>query len=243
MMNCLECRRELLIDPRNDIVDLIAHVNICPACSKEREKLLALEDALESSMKVNVPEGLANRVLEISRDEHYINKSGSSPFGGHVWQMAAGLFLAIGLVVYLGLNQYYPIRNAHALEVAVLNHIADERHQLHGSNEINQDTYGNIMTAISTQTTGDIGKVNFASKCQIRKNAGAHLITSGNKGPVTVLVMPGEHIDRNVKISSSRFDGTIYSTVYGSLAVVGEKGEQILPIADRMLQHIVPANS
>lgn len=242
-MNCLECRRELLIDPRNDTVDLIAHVNICPACSKEREKLLALEDALESSMKVNVPEGLANRVLEISRDEHYTNKSGSSPFGGHVWQMAAGLFLAIGLVVYLGLNQYYPIRNAHALEVAVLNHIADERHQLHGSNEINQDTYGNIMTAISTQTTGDIGKVNFASKCQIRKNAGAHLITSGNKGPVTVLVMPGEHIDRNVKISSSRFDGTIYSTVYGSLAVVGEKGEQILPIADRMLQHIVPANS
>ena len=242
-MNCLECRRELLIDPRNDTADLIAHVNICPACSKEREKLLALEDALESSMKVNVPEGLANRVLEISRDEHYTNKSGSSPFGGHVWQMAAGLFLAIGLVVYLGLNQYYPIRNAHALEVAVLNHIADERHQLHGSNEINQDTYSNIMTAISTQTTGDIGKVNFASKCQIRKNAGAHLITSGNKGPVTVLVMPGEHIDRNVKISSSRFDGTIYSTVYGSLAVVGEKGEQILPIADRMLQHIVPANS
>ena len=133
-MNCLECRRELLIDPRNDTVDLIAHVNICPACSKEREKLLALEDALESSMKVNIPEGLANRVLEISRDEHYTNKSSSSPFGGHVWQMAAGLFLAIGLVVYLGLNQYYPIRNAHALEVAVLNHIADERHQLHGSN-------------------------------------------------------------------------------------------------------------
>ena len=242
-MNCLECRRELMIDPRNETVDLITHVNICPACSKEREKLLALEHALESSLNVNVPAGLESRVLEISRDENFTVKSSSSPFGGHVWQMAAGLFLAIGLVVYLGFNQHYPINNAHALEVAVLNHIADERHQLHGSNEINQDTYGNIMTAISTQTTGDIGQVNFASKCQIRKNAGAHLITSGEKGPVTVLVMPGEHIDKNVKISSSRFDGTIYSTVYGSLAVVGEKGEHILPIADRMLQHIVPANS
>ena len=242
-MNCLECRRELMIDPRNETVDLVTHVNICPACSKEREKLLALEDALESSLNVNVPAGLESRVLESIRDENYTNKSRSGPFGGHVWQMAACLFLAIGLVVYLGLNQYNPIRNAHALEVAVLNHITDESHQLHGSNDINQDAYGNIMTAINTQTTGDIGKVNFASKCQIRKNAGAHLITSGEKGPVTVLVMPGEHIDSNVKISSSRFDGTIYSTVYGSLAVVGEKGEHILPIADRMLQHIVPANS
>ena len=110
-MNCLECRRELLIDPRNDTVDLIAHVNICPACSKEREKLLALEDALESSMKVNVPEGLANRVLEISRDEN--NKSRSGSFGGHVWQMAAGLFLALGLVVQAGVIQ----RRQHLVQV------------------------------------------------------------------------------------------------------------------------------
>ena len=157
-MNCLECRRELMIDPRNKIVGLITHISICLACSKVREKLLALEDALESSLNVNVTAGLESRVLEISRDENFTVKSSSSPFGGHVWQMAAGLFLAIGLVVYLGINQHYPIKNAHALEVTVLNHIVDERHELHGSNEINQDTYGNIMTAISTQTTGDIGK-------------------------------------------------------------------------------------
>lgn len=143
-MNCLECRRELMIDPRNETVDLVTHVNICPVCSKEREKLLALEDALESCLNVNVPAGLENRVLEISGDENNTNKPGIGSFGGHVWQMAAGLFLAIGLVVYLGINQYYPIGNAHALEVAVLNHIVDERHQLHGSNEINQDTYGKV---------------------------------------------------------------------------------------------------
>ena len=83
-MNCLECRRELSIDPRNDTVDLITHVNICPACSKEREKLLAFEDALESSLNVNVPAGLENRVLEISRDENNTSQSRSGSSGGRV---------------------------------------------------------------------------------------------------------------------------------------------------------------
>jgi len=246
MMNCLECRRELLIDPRNETVDLISHINSCRQCSQEREKLLTLENTLESSFNFEVPEGLEDRVLEISQDENKpgkIRSERSGPFGGRIWQMAASIILGVGLVVYLGLNQFSPVNNAYALEAAVINHITDEIHQLHGSHDVSEKKFGNIMTAINTRTRDDIGKLNYASKCQIRKNAGAHLITNGESGPVTILVMPGEHIDKDINITSSRFDGAIYSTDYGSLAVVGEKGEQISPIAEKMLQNIVPASS
>lgn len=80
----------------------------------------------------------------------------------------------------------------------------------------------------------------YAEKMPDPQNVGAHLITNGESGPVTVLVMPGEHIDKNINITSSRFSGAIYSTAYGSLAVVGEKGEKISPIANKMLQNIRP---
>ena len=246
MMNCLECRRELLIDPRNETVDLLTHINSCQQCSQEREKLLALENALESSFSFDVPEGLEDRVLEISQNENKPGKTRrerSGPLGGHIWQMAASVILAIGLVVYLGLNQFSPVNNAYALEVAVINHITDEIQELHGNHDVSEKNLGTIMTAINTKTRDDIGKINYASKCQIRKNAGAHLIANGESGPVTVLVMPGEHIDKDINITSNRFDGAIYSTDYGSLAVVGEKGEQISPIAERMLQSIAPASS
>jgi hypothetical protein len=242
-MNCLECRRELLVDPRNDSVDLISHIDNCEACSRERGKLLALENNLESCLDYAVPAGLEDRLLEISRDVSSSSRSGSSPSSGRVWQMAASLVLGIGLVVYLGLNQLNPLSNAYALEMTVMNHINDEVHKLHVSNEVSEQTLDNIMTAIKTRASGDIGNVNSASKCHIRKQAGAHLIVNGKKGPVTVLVMPGEHIDKDVSISSKRFDGAIYPTDYGSLAVVGEKGEQIPPIAEKMLQNIVPASS
>jgi len=242
-MNCLECRRELLIDPRNETVDLISHINSCQPCSHEREQLLALENALESSLDFAIPEGLEDRVIAISRDESKTNKTRSGPFGRRVWQMAASIILGIGLVVYLGLNQYSPLSNAYALENTVINHITDELNQLHGSHDISQKKLGNIMLSINTQAKDNIGKINYASNCQIRKNAGAHLIVNGESGPVTVLVMPGEHIDKDINIRSSRFDGAIYSTVYGSLAVVGEKGEHIPPIAEKMLQNIVPAGS
>ncbi|MFW2439606.1 MAG: DUF3379 family protein [Arenicellales bacterium] len=99
------------------------------------------------------------------------------------------------------------------------------------------------MSTIDTQAKDNIGKLNYANNCQIRKNTGAHLIVNGENGPVTVLVMPGEHIDEDINITPRRFDVAIYSTVYGSLAVVGEKGEQIPPIAEKMLLNIVPASS
>jgi len=241
-MNCLECRRELLIDPRNETAGLISHINNCQPCSHEREQLLALENTLESSFNIDVPEGLEDRVLEYSHDEKKSGKVQSGPFAGRVWQMAASIILGIGLLVYLGLNQFSPLSNAYALEATVINHITDELQYLHGSNDISEKKLGNIMTAINTRAMSDIGKLNYASKCQIRKNAGAHLITKGKSGPVTVLVMPGEHIDKEIKITSSRFDGAIYSTAYGSLAIVGEKGEYIPPIAEKMLQNIVPAS-
>lgn len=242
-MNCLDCRRELLIDPRNESADLITHIKHCKPCRHEREQLLALENTLESSLDYSVPEGLEDRILEISRDENQTGKARSGPFGGHVWQMAAGVMLGIGLAVYLGLNQYYPLNNASALEVTVLNHITDELNHLHETHDISQQQLGSVMTAINTHATEDIGKLNYAGKCQIRKNAGAHLIVNGEKGPVTVLVMPGEHIGKNMNIESARFDGTIYPTAYGSLAVVGEKGEHIPTIAERMLESILPASS
>lgn len=244
-MNCLECRRELLIDPRNDAADLITHVSSCKPCSQEREQLLSLESALESSFQYDVPAGLADRVLEINHDESKSTTARSDhyggPFGGHIWQIAAGIFLVIGLVVYLGISQSYPLNNAYALEAAVINHVTDELHQLHGSDEVSGKKLNDVMAAVNTKAIDDIGNINYARKCQIRKNTGAHLITHGKSGPVTVLVMPGEHIEKDINITSSRFNGGIYSTAYGSLAVVGEKGEKISPIANKMLQSIRPA--
>lgn len=242
-MNCLDCRRELLIDPRIESAELISHINHCKSCRHERNKLLVLENKLEDSLNYPVPEGLEDRILEISRDEITTEKNRSGPFGGHVWQMAAGVMLGIGLAVYLGINQYYPLNNADALEATVLNHITDELNHLHETHDISQQQLGNIMTAINIRVTEDIGKLNYAGKCQIRKNEGAHLIVNGENGPVTVLVMPGEHVEKNLEVTSARFDGRIYPTDYGSIAVVGEKGEHIPSVAKKILDSVLPASS
>ncbi len=246
MMDCLECRRELLIDPRTETIDLLSHITKCKPCKQEREKLLSLEDALEKSLHFEIPIGLADRVLDIGQNEDILDTSNNGSrgaFSGRVWQMAASIILGVGLMVYLGLNQFSPVSNVYALETAVINHITDELPQLHEKHEVSNARLTNIMTAINTETTNNIGQLNSASKCQIRKNSGAHLILNGENGPVTVLVMPGEHIDKDLQITSSRFKGTIYPTPYGSIAVVGEKGEQISPIAEKMLRNITAANS
>ena len=242
-MNCLDCRRELLVDPRSDSPDLTRHISHCKSCRQEQQRLLALDDALDAALAYPVPDGLADRIIDISRDEINTGRNRKKPFSNRVWQIAAGAMLGIGLATYLGLHQDNPLNTADALETTVLNHITDEINHLYETHDISAEKLDNIMTAINTQAGDGIGKLNYAGKCQIRKNTGAHLIVNGDRGPVTVLVMPGEHIEKNMGIKSDRFDGMIYPTGYGSIAVVGEKHEHIPVIAERMLANISPASS
>ena len=242
-MNCLDCRRELLVDPRSESAELTTHIKHCNTCRQEQQRLLDLDDALDKALAYPVPGGLADRIIDTTRDEADNQSASKQVRSGRIWQMAAGIMLGIGLAMYLGLHHYNPLNTAGALDTTVLNHITDEINHLYETHDISNEKLDTIMTAINTRASDGIGKLNYAGKCQIRKNVGAHLIVNGEKGPVTVLVMPGEHIDGNMDVKSERFDGMIYPTGYGSIAVVGEKDEQIPVIAERMLSSITPANS
>ena len=64
-------------------------------------------------------------------------------------------------------------------------------------------------------------------------------VVPGRQGPVTVLIMPGEHRMKREQVSSFRFSGVIVPTDYGSMAVVGERLESVEHIVDKMKQAIV----
>ena len=66
-----------------------------------------------------------------------------------------------------------------------------------------------------------------------------HMVVPGQQGPITVLIMPGEYLMQAQQVRSPRFFGVIVPTVYGSMAVVGEKLEPVEEVVEKMQRAII----
>jgi len=116
----------------------------------------------------------------------------------------------------------------------VLNHIDDEAHHLREAGPVAGQRVKFVFARFGARLNGDIGQVNFAAECLMRKRNGVHLVLPGVQGPVTAFFMPGEHTERVLPVSSERFAGHVVPTAWGSIAVVGEHGEPLEGLAQKL---------
>ncbi|MGB5468264.1 MAG: DUF3379 family protein, partial [Sedimenticolaceae bacterium] len=92
-----------------------------------------------------------------------------------------------------------------------------------------------VFERFGAEVAGDIGPVNFAAECLMRKRNGVHLVVPGKMGAITVFFMPGEMTTEVVEVKSERFNGQILPTPWGSIAVVGETGEALDGLGERLV--------
>ena len=62
-MNCVEFRRQLLLDPQVDDVQFRQHASDCMRCAEAQQRALGFESALHSALAVPVPAQLAEAIL------------------------------------------------------------------------------------------------------------------------------------------------------------------------------------
>jgi hypothetical protein len=78
-------------------------------------------------------------------------------------------------------------------------------------------------------------KVTYVKLCPFRGEMVAHFALSGKNGPVTVLLLPNEQVSEPMVVDEEGFQGTIAPlSIGGSIAVVGEPGEDIQDIQTRV---------
>ena len=236
MMNCLEFRRLLLIEPCSSDDDFIAHRASCVECNHEAGRSAQLEKQLHTALSVDPPEGLRERILLAHALGHNKPRRINLP----PWlTIAASLLLVIGLVGGLGYHWVDTLFGASDLEVAVLNHVNDELDHLHEDHNLQTADLEVLLAPFGARLKNALGRVNYAGRCNIRKHSGIHLVVPGQQGPITILLMPDEHVDHQQAIRSSRFNGVIVPTPYGSMAVIGEKGEVLDSVVDTVAEKII----
>ena len=190
---------------------------------------------LSNALRIEVPDELASRVKlqQVIGDEQRTRIQRVK-----MYAMAATLVLSIGLSAMLGFTLHQQTGRNEILSHAVIQHINSELYHLTEQRDVQLASLNKILLPLGAHVEQGFGPVNYAGRCLINDKPGAHLVLPGEIGPVTVLVLAGDALEKQLVIDDPRFQGIVLPTTAGSLAVVGEKGEYLESISLRLQAHL-----
>ena len=82
------------------------------------------------------------------------------------------------------------------------------------------------------------GLISYAQTCVINGREVPHLVLQGERGPVTILLMPDESVEGATALEGEQVDGVILPVGDGSIAIIGERDERIDEIQQRILKSV-----
>jgi len=228
-MNCLEFRRLLLQDPFADDPAMHEHEQACGQCNHYAKEQRAQEARMRDMFdQITPPPELAENIqLAVRLDQRGQSRR-------QVWfAAAASVLLIVGATITSLVTESWERGNM-ALAQSVLNHVNDEAHHLREAGPVDNTRVRFVFARFGAELVGDVGQINFAAECLMRKRNGVHLVLPGKQGPVTAFFMPGEMTEKAIPVESERFQGLISPTPWGSVAVVGEHGENLQGLAEQL---------
>lgn len=218
-MNCFEFHRRFAADPADRDPEILRHRTNCPPCSAFAQRVLRLEHSLHDAISVEPPRELCARIL--LRQACAERKSARAR---RAWwlALAASVVLVVGLI-----GGRRTLQQDDSLTHAVLAHVAAEPLALHTSAPLDVTRVNEMTYALKTRVDDTLGPISFARICRTGGSDSVHLVTRGDKGPITILVMPNESVKERVTLHDERYDGVIVPRDGGSIAIVGERGESL----------------
>lgn len=234
-MNCLEFRRQLLTEPGAVDPSLVAHEHDCEQCGLFAQNEARLERSLKEALSIDVPKGLAERIKMRQGIVEEVHRKHVRPWK---YALAASLLLVTVIVVFIGYQTQRLSETEALLQQAVFDHIRGELQSLVAQQDIELEQLNLLLKPLGGRASSKIGKVNYASRCEINEHLGVHFIVDGRSGPVTVIFISNEQVKRDSRIKNARFDGMLIPAGKGSLAIVGERGEVLNELTERLKNNI-----
>ncbi len=235
-MNCLEFRRIRLSDPYTNSPELNSHKSECETCRKFDEDNLQFDKNLYQALKVNVPDGLAAKVLlnQALQPETRMPPRWS-------WMSIAASFLLAGIFIL------YQVSIPASIDAALVEHIKEEQHIVFARSTLLEDAQiKQVLNSINLNMDGSFGKVTFAANCLIDGEMVGHFVVEQGDASYTLFVVPGENGGELVEFESDDWHGIISPHRSGSsLAVIsnnpaGGDKEAMLSIVTRVAMAMEP---
>ncbi len=236
-MNEIEFRRRAMSNPNHiDEKDLSLTLAQEQFLAESRE----LDERLRCALEVDIPKGIEDRVLlrhsfktDDGKDGQEVVCLPSQKYRAvQRWAMAASFFAVV-------LTSWWLIPVNPALGPAVLVHVNEELHHLHEQQPNAGKKLEPLLASLGGRWNEDVLPVRYAGACRIHGKYGLHLVTEGELGPVTVLILPGEGVAATEYFQGSRFDGKVVRSGAGGMALIGDKDEDLERIEQRLGEALI----
>lgn len=231
-MDDLEFRRRLLSDPNDNSSDILSDIHTNQHSKKYADSLLDLNEQLEQALRVDVPDDLADKIIfNHSPNKPQINLS------RQMFALAASVIFTFGLIIGQVNWGNVVVQPAHAsLDRMALHHIKEEEPFLEGINEANaEQEMRSKLGVYSYHLTNDFPyHIFYLNHCGFSDEHHAlHMIFQGKKGRVTAFIS-NIKAPKKQQFTQSDMHGEITPLTQGSLILVGETGEDIKALSERI---------
>ncbi|WP_299014949.1 DUF3379 domain-containing protein [uncultured Photobacterium sp.] len=229
-MDDLEFRRRILADPNDNSQEMNEARNASVTNRKLADELLQLDAKLEKVLKIDAPDDLADRILfhQSGQPEHNRNRTRF-----HL-AIAASVAFVFGLLIgqFNYLNN--PINATSEVAQVALEHVYTEASFINNIDEsVTLQQVNAKLTPFGSEINDLPGHVYYVNHCGFGDKNALHMVMATDSGKVTVFIVP-EQSPNMSSFSDNKMQGVVMPIQNASLIVVGNKGQNITPIAKRL---------
>lgn len=186
-MDCSEFRRQLLIDPRAPGLADAAQQRVCEDAPARLAEALALEQRIDAALAVPLPQGLAERVIAALPSEPV-----QSPARWWPLALAASLLLS----ALIGWSWLRAPAGGHGLIADSVEHLSHEPYALTRTDEVPAALVERMFAESGIRLAANPSGLTYLNRCPLGERMSVHMVMAGAQGPVTVLYVPGERVER-----------------------------------------------
>lgn len=234
-MNCDEYKAAIAADPSANF-EGAGHAAACESCSAFTAEMQVLDARIAAALAIDTP-ALNVPELPTIEDDNVANLPVSKMRKAPYWlAIAASLALAAIVGMQLIGNQGVEYES---LEAEILAHIDHEPGALQVTDEaISDQRFTDVVNASVGTLDRNVGLISYASSCVIHGHQVPHLVIQGERGPVTLILLPDEQIDAARTFTGERVNGVLIPHGGGSIAIVGPREENLEELEERVIDSV-----
>ncbi len=230
-MNCEEYREAISGDPSFD--GGAGHLSECGSCQAYRHEMIAFDEKIRRALSLSVPELNLPELPEIEIS-NVVSLGSRRRFAPPAWFAMAA---TVAIAALIGIR-FTGVDNQ-TLAEEVLAHLDGELHALVITDvAISDEQLRSVVPSNVAHMDRSIDLITYARSCEINGREVPHLVIQGERGPVTILLMPEEKISAALPLEGDTVHGVILPVGDGSIAIIGVREERLDLIEKSVLKSV-----
>jgi Protein of unknown function (DUF3379) len=210
--------------------ELAEHLTTCAECAQFRREMIMLDGnirrALEHGPMTAAP---VASVTRISTARAARQAKPLSSWSGWAWAACAAV--ASVLVIWA-------LRPSDTLAHDLVAHVEFESDSWSSDHPIPATRTNDILAKAGVALDMSSDKVVYARNCLFRGHVVPHLVVTTSRGPVTVLLLPHEHVTQRTTFHEDGMTGVITPAPHGSVAILALGSESVDAAAREVQQSV-----